>query len=95
LVPTWEAAKITGNARLSGYGHFSGKLYNGSSWTVTKVIFRVTATEEGGATLWTRDLVENLEIAPLTTSEFSVSVTGDEGVKDVSWTIKEAFGLKN
>lgn len=93
-IPPWEAAKITGNAGLSGFGEFSGKLYNGSSWTVTRVIFTVTAKDEGGATRWTRDLVENVEIAPLTTGSFSVSITGDQGVKDMSWSIKEAFGRK-
>ena len=94
-IPPWEAAKITGNAGPSGYGSFSGMIYNGSGWTVTKVIFTVTAKEEGGGTRWTRDLVENCEVAPMTTGSFSVSVPGDQGVKDVAWFIKEAFGRKD
>ncbi len=93
-IPPWEAAKITGNAGLSGYGSFSGMIYNGSGWTVTRVIFTVTAKEESGAVRWTRDLAENCEVAPMTTGSFSVSVPGDQGVKDVVWLIKEASGRK-
>jgi len=83
-IPPLEASKITGNAGFSGFGFFSGKLYNGSEWTITKVVFTVTAKEDGGAIRWTRDLVDNTEVAPLMTESFAVSVTGDQGVKEMS-----------
>ncbi len=43
-LPADQAAKVTGNAGLSGYGSFSGKIYNGSDWILTRMIVRVVAS---------------------------------------------------
>ncbi len=90
-LPYAERAKITGNAGLS-YGSFAGKLYNGSSWTITGIVVTVTAKEEDGAVRWSRDFSDGVNIAPLETGHFSVTVTGEHGVKDAPWTIKEVYG---
>jgi hypothetical protein len=68
-LPSAEAAKVTGNAGLS-YGLFSGKLYNGSDWVVTKVVVNVSAKEDDGTIRWSRDLSEAVTIRPLTTESF-------------------------
>jgi hypothetical protein len=92
-LPYAEASKITGNAGLS-YGLFSGKLYNGSDWTVTRVIVSVSAKEEDGTIRWSRDFSEALTIKPLTTESFSVRVAGEQGIKEAPWNIKKVFGYR-
>jgi hypothetical protein len=92
-LPLAERSKITGNASLS-YGSFSGKIYNGSSWTITRIVINVTAKEEDGSVRWSRDLSDNVKISPLETGHFSVIVTGDHGIKKAPWTIKEIYGYQ-
>lgn len=92
-LPGDEQIKITGNAELS-YGWFSGKIYNGSSWTITRVIFKIIAKEDDGSIRWDRDFSKDVTIGPLETGKFKVLVTGDAGVKDVSWHIKQVFGYQ-
>ncbi len=92
-LPYAEASKITGSAGLS-YGSFSGKLYNGSDWTVTRVIVSVSAKEEDGTVRWSRDFSEALTIKPLTSMSFEVTVVGDQGIKEAPWNIKKVFGYK-
>jgi hypothetical protein len=93
-LPPWDAAKVTGNASLSGYGSFSGKLYNGSSWHITRIIFRVTAKESDKSLRWDRQFDDKIKIAPLSTSKFFVSVIDDKNV-DFEWDIVEAWGYKS
>ena len=69
-LPHAAASKITGDADLS-YGLFSGKLYNGSDWVVTRVIVSVSAKEEDGTIRWSRDFSEAVTIRPLTTGYLS------------------------
>lgn len=35
---------VSGNMGLTGYGYFSGKIYNGSNWYVTRMIVQVVAS---------------------------------------------------
>jgi hypothetical protein len=92
-LPCGEAIKVTGNAGHS-YGYFSGKLYNGSDWIITRVIVSICAKEHDGSIRWSRDFSENLTIKPLSTESFSVALSGDEGIKDITWSIKKVFGYK-
>jgi hypothetical protein len=92
-LPFEEAAKITGNAGI-GYGYFSGKLYNGIAWTVTRVILSVSAKDASGTTKWSRDVSTSVSIKPLTTASFTIAVTGDEGIKEAPWNIKSVFGIR-
>jgi hypothetical protein len=65
---SWEAqSKVTGNASLSGFGSFSGSLYNGSDWTVTRVLFRVVAKEADGKVRWDRKFAHEMHVKPLST----------------------------
>lgn len=92
-LPNDEKTKITGNARLSP-GSFRGKIYNGSSWKITRVIINVVAKEDDGSIRWDRDLSVNVSIVPLATSKFSVLVAGDAGIKTAPWYIKQVFGYQ-
>ncbi len=93
-LPWSELAKVTGNAGL-GSGGFSGKVYNGSTkWTITRLVFRVTAKDKGDVDRWTRDLSEDVTIAPLATQNFFVTVTGDDKIESSSWTITAAYGYE-
>lgn len=92
-LPYETSSKITGNASLA-YGSFSGRLYNGSDWVVTRVVIRVSAKEKDGTVRWTRDFSEIVTIKPLTTESFSISVTGDEGITKAPWNIEKIFGHK-
>lgn len=84
---------VTGNARLLN-GSFRGKIYNGSDWTITRVVIKITAKEADGATRWSRNFSHSLTILPLSAEYFSFNVTGDEGVKDAPWVIDQVFGYK-
>ncbi len=92
-LPYAEAAKITGNAEL-GYGTFFGNIYNGSGWVVTRVVINVTAKEDDGSVRWSRDFSDDIMIKPLNTQSFSVKVTGEHGVKEAPWNIKEVYGYE-
>jgi hypothetical protein len=93
-IPWTELEKVTGNAGL-GNGSFSGKIYNGSTtWTIKKIVFRVTAKDKRDVDGWTRDLVDDVTIAPLTTQSFLVAVTGDDNIESSSWTITAAYGYQ-
>ena len=86
--------KITGNASLR-YGDFSGKIYNGSDWTITSITFRVEAKEKDGIVRWDRKFKKSIKIEPLSTSSFSITVTGDEGIGSHVWYIDEIIGYKS
>ncbi len=92
-IPSEEIVKITGNASLSD-GYFSGKLYNGSSWTISDITFRIIAKKKDGTIKWNRDFNKSIRIDPLTTSLFSITVIGDEGIDNFDWLITKAFGFK-
>jgi hypothetical protein len=92
-LPISESTNVTGNAGLGG-GFLSGKIYNGTGWTVTEIIFNVTAKENNGNVRWTRDIAHKVEIGPLTTDSFFAPITGDEGVTNFVWGIKQVFGYK-
>ena len=93
-LPFSESVKVTGSARLSGYGSFGGSIYNGSSWTITKLRFSVTAKEEGGSVRWDRKFDKPILLSPLTSKEFHISVAGDAGVRSQAWHIDGAWGYK-
>ena len=63
-LPNTAAKQVTGNAGLSSSGTFSGKLYNGSDWVVTRVILNVSANEEDGTVRWSRDFSDAVTIRP-------------------------------
>ena len=93
-LPPNEAAKITGNAGLSYGNLFSGKIYNGSSWVVRRIVVNISAKEKDGTIRWSRDFAESVPIAPLSTSSFSISVTGGKGVQDAPWSIIKVHGYR-
>ena len=92
-IPFEESFKITGNASLDR-GTFSGKIYNGSDWNITKIKFRVKAIEKDGKVRWDREFVDLNNIAPFTTSSFFVSVTGDNEIGSFEWNINDVWGYK-
>ncbi len=94
-LPADEQAKVTGNASFDyPHGSFSGKIYNGSEWTITKFILRVVAKEKDDSIRWSRKFSKTMTIEPLSTSSFSISVTGDNGVSSCDWYIEEILGYK-
>ena len=90
-IPYPDKSKITGNGSL-GYGSFSGKLYNGSDWTVKEVVFQITAKEEDGSVRWSRQLKKEITIEPLSTEYFSVTVSGEQKVGSFTWHLDQARG---
>lgn len=95
ILPVGEQTKVTGNAGLSGVGSFRGKIYNGSSWTITDMIIRVIAREKNGNVRWERNFKETQIISPLSTASIYIEVTGDENVASTEWYIEEIRGYKN
>jgi hypothetical protein len=94
MLPLDERIKVTGNAGLNGDGSFSGKVYNGSSWTITDMIIRVIAKEKNGSVRWDRKFKEAQVIPALSTARIHITVTGDENVASFEWNIEEIRGYK-
>ena len=94
VLPLAEQAKVSGNAGLSGYGLFSGNIYNGSNWTITDMIILVLAKEKDGTVRWDRRFKTTAVIPPLSTRSIQFSVTGDDGVASTSWSIEEIHGYE-
>jgi hypothetical protein len=94
VFPLSEQAKVSGNAGLSGYGSFSGRIYNGSNWTITDMIIRVLPKEKDGTVRWDRRFKASEVIPPLSTQSIQFSVTGDDGVASIEWSIEEIRGYE-
>ena len=95
-LPVEEQAKVTGNASLKyPYGSFSGKIYNGTEWTITELTFRIVVKEKDGSARWYRLFKESKTIEPLSTGSFSISVTGAEDIASFDWYIVEVLGYKD
>jgi hypothetical protein len=94
VLPLSEHIKVTGNAGLTGYGSFSGKIYNGSDWTITDLIIRVMPKEKDGKIRWDRRFQASEVIPPLSTRSIQVAVTGDENVAAIEWSIEEIRGYE-
>jgi hypothetical protein len=92
-LPSNEAAKVTGNGALTGYGWFSGKVYNGSSWTVTGLVISVSAKERDGSVRWTREFNVRVSAQPLSTGSLNVEVVDDNGVGSTDWAIVRVRGV--
>ena len=97
-LPHAEASKITGNADTDFQSwirsfQFSGKLHNGSDWTVTRVIVGLESKNVNGTVLWARDFSAPVTIKPLTVASFSFDVV-DPLYSGTSWTIKTVYGYR-
>jgi hypothetical protein len=90
-LPPEELSNLTGDAQLIS-GHFQGKVYNGSAWVVTRIVFGVVAKEKDGRIRWGRALSDAFNLEPLSTGSFYISVTGEEEIGSFEWQIMEAEG---
>jgi len=94
-LPIDARVEVTGNASFDyPHGSFSGKIYNGSEWTITKFTLRIVAKEKDNSIRWDRKFSESKTIKPLSISKFSISVTGDENISSCDWYIVEVLGYK-
>lgn len=93
VLPDDESRKVTGNANF-GYVGFSGKIYNGSSWTITEMVVRIVAKENDGSIRWDRKFRTSVSIPPLETESIYFDVTGEEGARLGGWYIDEIRGYK-
>lgn len=85
-------------------GYFSGEIYNGSKWTLKKLVIVISANEikeeesEIGNFLddivsdWERSFSVDVNIKPLSSGDFKFDVAGASRVKESNWNIKEAYG---
>ena len=77
----------------SGYGIFSGSIYNGNSdYTVTQVTILLTPIP-AGSPLITREYNIDVTVQPLTKGALSVSLISD-GTREFSWSLTKARGYK-
>lgn len=84
---------LTGRAGLSFGKTYSGSIYNGNKdVTVTQVEISITTSVDGEEV--TRTYLDEVNIPPLSTSDFSFDIiVGDTGA-DYSWGITGALGRK-
>ena len=77
----------------SGYGIFSGSIYNGNSdYTVTQVTILLTPIP-AGSPLITREYNIDVTVQPLTKSALSVALISDV-TREFSWSLTKARGYK-
>ncbi len=77
----------------SGYGIFSGSIYNGNSdYTVTQVTLLLTPIP-AGSSLITREYNIDVTVQPLTKGALSVALISD-GTREFSWSLTKARGYK-
>lgn len=77
----------------SGYGIFSGSIYNGNSdYTVTQVTILLTPIP-AGSSLITREYNIDVTVQPLTKSALSVALISDV-TREFSWSLTKARGYK-
>ena len=93
ILPNAEQAKVTGSAELS-FGRFSGEVYNGSKWTITRIVFRVAEKEEDPSARMTRDFIKNIVVGPRITRSFSGLTIEREGMKNAPYSIKDVYGYQ-
>ena len=85
-------------------GYFSGEIYNGSKWTLKKLVIVISANEtkeaeskqenlfDGILPDWERSFSVDVNIKPLSSGKFMFDVAGASRVKESNWNIKEAYG---
>ena len=93
-LPPEEADKITGNAGLAYGSLFSGKIYNGSSWVVSRIVVNISAKEKDGTIRWSRDFAAPVTIPSLSTGTISISVTDGKGIQDAPWSMVKVYGYR-
>jgi hypothetical protein len=92
-LPLNEQSKVTGNAGLNNYGSFSGKIYNGSSWSINEIVIRVCAMELDGSVRWERNYKKSVLIDPLSTSDIDIKVIDYGNVPKYEWNIIDIRGF--
>lgn len=91
-LPYEAAIKVTGNGRLNGASKtFTGQLYNGSDWVLTRMIFTITAEEPDGSTRWSRVYEHEMVMAPLSAKDYSITVLSNGNDREFAFSI-EYFG---
>jgi len=90
-LPYEERAKLAGRANLNE-GSFSGRIYNGSDWTVKELVVIIKALEKDGTQRWKRRFQEKITIKPLTTGYFSIIIVDGGNADSFEWNIAEASG---
>jgi hypothetical protein len=100
-LPAADLSRLVGYAALGPDGVFRGNLHNGSGWTITRLVIRLSlnvARPLPNEAPWTRTFQTTVFVPPLSTSLFAVTVTDpqEERVKGLTfreWAITEAFGF--
>ena len=93
VIPIEDKLKISGNGGFSSLSSFSGKIYNGSSWTLTNITIKIVAREKNNTIRWDRKFKTEINIPPLSTGDLYFSVTG-ESEAESEWSIEEVLGYK-
>ncbi len=97
-LPSEEQEKVTGSGGPSDYGTFKGKIYNGSSWTIKRLVIRIQAKEKNGVIRWDRRFETSPGFAeimsPLSTSTFEGSVDDIAGLASADWSIADIQGYR-
>ena len=94
ILPSEELVKVTGTASVGYANTFTCDLYNGSNWTIAKVIFRLDIFEVGGELRWTREYQHDIDVRPLTSKSFIKSISQAENYGNFKWNIIEVYGYK-
>lgn len=98
LLPSQELSKITGHAGFEQYSPhlFSASIYNGSSWIITGLTFRIAVIERDSIVVPSRLYkCDELELEPMSAQKgITVLVDGAWSGRDVSWGIESATGFQ-
>ncbi len=98
-LPPSDLALLAGEGGFGYTGHsygttgFGVSLYNGSTWTLTRIIFEVSAIEPDGRVRWSRRFNKTETIPSLSSKYIHIELGGAEDAK-AGWKVEQAFGRK-
>ena len=84
--------KIDGKASLKFDNYFGGHLYNGNSDVTIKQVTIVVETKIGDE-IKKNEYIEDIDIKPLETKDFGVSILKGDSGADYNWGIRGAKGF--
>lgn len=93
-MPADYQSQLVGDGGFDDRGYFSGSIYNGSNWIVTKVTLRIAVKEANGKTRWDRLFDLNTRIEPKSTERFHIKVSGYSDIGSFTWNVDSASGYR-
>lgn len=93
-IPLADISNLVLTPTPSTYEEFSGILYNGTEWAITKVHIKLSMIDEKDSIIWERRFNVPVSIEPFTTQSFSYSILeGKDFAKEIYTILSDQYDL--